>query len=374
METSRFPLADLEPGMILSVDILREGGILIEAGTEITERHLKQLAAWGLTEIEVRGNYPSLDRVARRAGDAEEVEVIDLSSLGIEASAPDEAAALPKGRRMESENAYLVESAPGEGTIAYDGSLVFARSVTASGDLEIRATGDVRIEGACTSRGGVLRIIAEEGDVKVRDAIEGPGVEVAAGRSVRAGRFVRARVRAGELVETAGAEGVIEGGEVEAGRKIRAGTAGNLKHEETNLTVTMAWLKKAFFDIQRLEKRIAERQQEVERLKKVIELVRMLGEKVTTLAPERKAQLAAQTKQFMEASSEIKSLNKRLEETRSAATGEVREVEDCPIVLGRIYPNVRIGIGPAQLINNAKLGRIGYFLKDKRIYVKTEEK
>ena len=50
METTRFPLSVLEPGMTLSADILRDGSVLLEAGTEIGERVLKQLAAWGMTE------------------------------------------------------------------------------------------------------------------------------------------------------------------------------------------------------------------------------------------------------------------------------------------------------------------------------------
>ena len=376
METTRFPLSALEPGMTLSADILRDGSVLLEAGTEIGERVLKQLAAWGMTEVEVRGVYDSIDRIARRAGDAEVVEMVDLGSIAgtpeaLAAAAPT-ASALPKGYSADNGATYVVEESPVSGEVRFDGGIVFRNAIAAAEELSIHAGGSVRVMGDCTTDKIPLRIVSERGSVEIDGVAKGDGLELTAAGSVKAKTFTKARIRAEDGVEISSEDGKIEGGTVEAGRRIRTPIAGNLAHEETHLTITMHWLKKAFLEVQRIQKRIGERQAEVEKLKKVIELVRMLGEKIATLDPERKASLALQTKQFIEAQAEIKELSARLEETRGAAQGEVRSVDDCPLVFGRVYPNVKITIGGTSLLVNAKADRIGYYLKEKRLLAKSE--
>ena len=49
-------LDDIEPGMILGRDITnRTGLVLLRAGVEITEKHLKILRTWGITEADIKG-------------------------------------------------------------------------------------------------------------------------------------------------------------------------------------------------------------------------------------------------------------------------------------------------------------------------------
>lgn len=46
----------LEPGMILDRDVKNLNGfLLVPAGTELTEKHLYVLRAWGIAEAQVRG-------------------------------------------------------------------------------------------------------------------------------------------------------------------------------------------------------------------------------------------------------------------------------------------------------------------------------
>jgi hypothetical protein len=49
-------LENMEPGMILGRDITnRTGLVLLRAGQEITEKHLKILRTWGITEADIKG-------------------------------------------------------------------------------------------------------------------------------------------------------------------------------------------------------------------------------------------------------------------------------------------------------------------------------
>lgn len=47
---------DIKPGMILSRDIIsRNGVVLLNAGKEITEKHLRILGMWGISEADIKG-------------------------------------------------------------------------------------------------------------------------------------------------------------------------------------------------------------------------------------------------------------------------------------------------------------------------------
>jgi hypothetical protein len=49
-------IEDVKPGMILAKDLRdRSGLILLSAGHEITEKHLKILRMWGIMEAEIEG-------------------------------------------------------------------------------------------------------------------------------------------------------------------------------------------------------------------------------------------------------------------------------------------------------------------------------
>ena len=52
----RTRLDDLKPGMKLSADLLETGGrLLLPAGTELTDRHLRYFQMWGVLEAEIEG-------------------------------------------------------------------------------------------------------------------------------------------------------------------------------------------------------------------------------------------------------------------------------------------------------------------------------
>lgn len=50
-------LDDLKPGMVLCADAQHHTGqVLLKAGVELTEKHLKIFHKWGLTEADVEGD------------------------------------------------------------------------------------------------------------------------------------------------------------------------------------------------------------------------------------------------------------------------------------------------------------------------------
>jgi len=58
-------LEDLKPGMVLASDAKHHSGrILLAAGVELTEKHLKVFHTWGLTEADIEG--VDLDQVAEQ--------------------------------------------------------------------------------------------------------------------------------------------------------------------------------------------------------------------------------------------------------------------------------------------------------------------
>jgi hypothetical protein len=64
-------LDDIEPGMILCRDITnRNGLVLLTAGDEITEKRLKILRMWGITEADIKG--------------IEKEEMLDKATAGID--------------------------------------------------------------------------------------------------------------------------------------------------------------------------------------------------------------------------------------------------------------------------------------------------
>ena len=50
------PLDNVLEGAVLETDIADEGQVLIKAGIQLTERHLKLCRSWGITELPIKGS------------------------------------------------------------------------------------------------------------------------------------------------------------------------------------------------------------------------------------------------------------------------------------------------------------------------------
>lgn len=57
-------VAQARPGMVLSTAVQdQRGRLLVAAGTELGERHVKALQMWGITHLEIEGEEPEGETV-----------------------------------------------------------------------------------------------------------------------------------------------------------------------------------------------------------------------------------------------------------------------------------------------------------------------
>ena len=67
---------DLQPGMVLAAEVNdRSGRMLLAAGNEITEKHLRIFKRWGVVEVDVAGtDQASVDQIVDSETDAVALE------------------------------------------------------------------------------------------------------------------------------------------------------------------------------------------------------------------------------------------------------------------------------------------------------------
>jgi hypothetical protein len=72
----RLNLAEIQPGMVLAADILdRNGRVLLKTGLQVTDKHLKILKQWGVTDADIRDvNREEITAAAVRHLDQEILE------------------------------------------------------------------------------------------------------------------------------------------------------------------------------------------------------------------------------------------------------------------------------------------------------------
>ena len=68
-------LDEIQPGMVLSADVVdRNGRVLLKGGLEISEKHLKILKQWGITDADIVG--VNREEIAAQATQNLEPEVL----------------------------------------------------------------------------------------------------------------------------------------------------------------------------------------------------------------------------------------------------------------------------------------------------------
>ncbi len=363
--------------MVLSVPIFAQGGQLLPAGSKITDRHLRQLRSWGIEAFDTAADLASFADVARATG-GEEAEVLDVEALGL---APKPQAYRPPGRETDGGATWLVEGsvAAVAEPIRIDSNLVVTGDVAAGARLEVkgscRVEGNVA-EGARITAGTELVVGGSIIGRKSKPVVlQAESITVAAAEQtwLTASKNVTAEVlrecsaRAeGDVVVTGAEEGIV-GGRVEAGGFIRASQVEGLPDQPAVLCVFLQRQKQLFMAATSLARAIEEKTAEVSKLEKVIEVIRLLGEKVVSLPPEKKQELALQSKRYMELKAEIADLERKLARIQDEMEVEIPPMDSCPVRIERIRPALEILIGSSQLKLNARQGATGYYLKGGRV-------
>ncbi len=381
--TSRFPLDLLKPGMILKAAVMYEGGLLLSKGTSISDRHIKQMRAWGVKEFEVDGTFPDFESLLATALEAP-TDIVDLKAVGLEPpepEAPKIPAYEPKGYELDDGATFIIDE-----TITYTSQpIAFNKNVLVQGGIagkvELHSTGDISVTGEV--RGGA-RLIAG-GKVTVRGAIEGtivdPVVVKAAQAELQVARFAsinvagdvkakslyRCGTHAGASVIVSHPEQGIIAGETEANANIIAESAGGDGGDFAVLRISNTRQKQLFLAVSKIEKAIGEKTGEIARLEKVIEVIRLLGEKVVQLPQEKKQEMAAQSKRYMELKSEVAEHLATKERIARELEEDKESFEDCPIRITHIFPGVEIVLGSSSLKVNNRVNTTGYYQKHGRI-------
>jgi uncharacterized protein (DUF342 family) len=363
--------------MTLLKAISSEGGELLAAGAVITDRHIRQLQSWGLESFEVEAGAATLQEVVKAPAGASPA-VIDLVAVGLEKEAP---RFVPKGYETEGGATFIVEE-PVKHTAT---PVIFERGVLVYGEIgagvtleageAIQVVGDIapgarlKAGGDITVKGTVMGTSAEPVTISGASVLldRATRAVITARERVAAGSLLHCTTRAGGLVEVTGAETGIVGGETEAGVGIHASSAGGDGPIFAVLRVSLARQKQLFQATTKLEKLIAEKETEVARLEKIMEVIRLLGEKVVALPPEKKQELAMQSKRYMDLKSEILDHRATIERIRAEVEVAIQTIEECPVQLRKILPGIEIMIGSSTLKLSSRQGATGYHLKAGRI-------
>ena len=381
---NKWPLEAFKPGMTLKADLFFDGGLLLGKDTEITDRHLARLSGWDISEVDTESSYNSLAELVS-VSDGDGTEILDLDELGI---IPETKVRLPKGYDIDDGKSYVVEGSlqpDTEGPWIIAKNVLIGENISAKVELEvtgtltisgtiaagakIKATGEIIIKGAVL--GGSESMVLIEGSRVNLNTVE--FAEINAQLDLTAVTISHCKATAGNVITITDPTKGIVASNLEAGASIISNVVAGQTTANSILKVTLANQKKHFLNIQRLEKAIEGKMAEMKKLQKTIEVVKILGAKIATLPPEKKQELALQSKRYLSIKGEISDLETALGRIRAEAGTEVTNFLQCPIQLKKIKPSIELYIGQANLKLNSFQNATGYYQKNNRIFALGEE-
>ena len=244
---------------------------------------------------------------------------------------------------------------------------------------KVEATGSLVVKGSVLSRSIVearsqiyisgnvedSRISSMEGDVEVSGSVVGKDGAVFASGDVRVGLVdsssidsngsvfiqnssLNGRIRARNSVTVGSAAGRVEGGVVEAGLEIRTGNLGSRQNASTRVFLRNLRQQEIFELYILYERNIREKDKKLSHLAKVIELIRLLGERVVSLPREKKETLATQVKEYKKLKEEITTAHKERERILTE-NQELSKYNRVVYVENSVYPGVRVEIDKLSL-------------------------
>jgi uncharacterized protein (DUF342 family) len=244
-------------------------------------------------------------------------------------------------------------------SIRHEGALLI-RGNAENGSF-IEATDDIQVDGDVLNS----KVRSINGSVIVKGGIKGPTAVVQAGKDIeaslahrstlKAARDIRltkmaveAQVTARNTVTVDREEGIIEGGEMTAGMEITANTIGSRNKTETGVRLVNYRQSEQYGSLLRVEKELAGLSGDLESLEKVIKVIRLLGDRVVQLPPEKKQDLALRIKRYnelKEKSDRLKGEKASLSETSGLTDGLDRSI----IARKTLHEGVKAAIDNAVL-------------------------
>jgi uncharacterized protein (DUF342 family) len=246
--------------------------------------------------------------------------------------------------------------------IEHDGALEVHGNVDSGGF--ILATGDVRVTGEINNakiksiKGAVVidgdvkgvgsLIVSGGGDISVRSVYN---ATLKAESNVRVKVFeVDAHIVAKKSIFVETADGVIEGGEIEAGFDILSNFAGNDHNLATVLKISDFKQREIYARLMNVRKEEARISKEIENLEKFIEVIKILGKKVVALPMEKKQDLATKVQKYNELKNELATVKSQSQGLVVEHRKDEDELERTIIVKKKIFPGVVVFIDDTKLL------------------------
>jgi|YNPBryulayer2012_1023412.scaffolds.fasta_scaffold21954_2 hypothetical protein len=246
-----------------------------------------------------------------------------------------------------------------------------SKPVVCDGDLEIRgnveAGNHIEAKGNITIIGDVDQslVFSHEGSIVIHGLVTGFHTTVVAKKDITVNSVRNATLRAtGRIViqyESVEAhlvakdsifcqegKGALVGGSAEAGMEIETRTLGNEKGMFTVARLTNFRQSEIFLQNQKLAQMEKELLAQKEKYEKTIQVIRILGEKVTQLPLVKKQELALQVKQYQAVCEKIAQIQQKRKLLWEASQNQ-NELERTIIVHDTIYENVSLAIDNQKL-------------------------
>jgi hypothetical protein len=267
----------------------------------------------------------------------------------------------------------------------HEGNLPSGQTVQYAGPVQIRgnvesggliiATGDIEIQGDVMN----ARVKSSGGSVTVRGVVKGVTTQVYAMQDVNARMVYNATIKSGRdirvhdiavdahlvarnTVQLDKDDGVIEGGEIEAGVDILSGVVGNSHEATTVVKLTNFRQSELYNRLAALQREIMEATRQMSELEKYIEVIRILGNKVISLPPEKKQDLALRVKRYNEFKAKIAELEREAARIQEQNANE-DELDRTIIVRKEIHPGVYVYIDRAKLLVQERFKRVILYKK-----------
>lgn len=256
-------------------------------------------------------------------------------------------------REISRENTKMPQSIHHEGALLIRGN--------AENGSFIEATDDIQIDGDILNS----KVRSINGSVFVKGGIKGPTAVVQAGKdiearlahqsSLKAVRNIRlkkmaveAQINAKNSVAIDQEEGLIDGGDIQAGKDIVANTIGGQNKAGTSVRLVNYGQTEAYAALLKREKETEEISKQIESLEKVIKVIRLLGDKVVMLPPEKKQDLAIQIKKYNELKGRLTGIDAEKQKIRDEKEN-ARELDRAIIAKQTLREGVKVAIDNATL-------------------------
>lgn len=257
--------------------------------------------------------------------------------------------------------------------IDFGGRLIINGSVRAGG--VVRAGGDIII------RGKIENAIVEStgGGIYVDGAITGSEADVRAFGDLKAVTINSAKVsclgsayikdmifqadlRAKNIVSMVGGDGIIESSYVEAGMEISVKSIGSYREGMVPTRVVLEnYRQKELFEISMIfQQKIKQKEVRVAELEKVIDIIKILGSRVTSLSDEKKHDLALKVKEYNEIKVQLAEI--KIEKQKILRKREIiSDVQRSIVARSEVFSGVEVRIDNAKVDVNRKYENVIFY-------------